>query len=172
MFLKSSLYTSVCAIVLMLAACSRVEKGSDIVMDQAPHAHQLRVVNVLDAKEYNDAHIKGSIHVPFEKVTDEAKNWQKDDTIVIYCSNYLCGASKIAAKQLKDLGFTDVSVYEGGMAEWFKLGQTDATFIVEGPATEQYLTFDVQKPAEEVSDVQAVSAQALKQKMQEAGLLA
>lgn len=142
---------------------------------------QLRVINVLDKALYDDAHIAGSEQVDFARVKDAAAGWNKDETIVFYCSNYQCQASKEAARQLQELGFTKAMAYEGGMEEWNRLSKGDATqnmpadagFGVTGAAKQDYLNVRVPRPAmDESTTITIVSAQDLKQMMQQAGLLA
>lgn len=94
----------------------------------------LYVVNVLDKEEYDDCHIKGSINVPFDMLEQNVKKFDKDSTIVLYCSNYRCTASKEGVKMLRDMGFKNVYAYEAGMADWYQKG-----LPVEGPCGASYL---------------------------------
>src|SRR5918994_1129499 len=80
------------------------------------------VVNVLDKELYDDCHITGSIHIPFNQLKKELSQQDKSREIVVYCSNYRCTSSHYAVKQLQDLGFGNAQVYEGGMAEWYQQG--------------------------------------------------
>jgi rhodanese-related sulfurtransferase len=116
--------------------------GIKVATQQVVEAPQgkLIVVNVLDKKLYDDAHIKGSIHVDYTDLSKEAQKWNKDATVVVYCADYLCGASASGAQQLAALGFKDVRAYEGGMAEWHQLHQKDASYELEGPAKMEYLS--------------------------------
>ena len=111
-------------------------------------------------------HIAGSINVPFEKVKDTAtkENWDKNVSIVTYCSNYACSASGAAAKELKELGFSNVSAYEGGMAEWFELSKKDPSYKVVGSGQEKYLTMPNEKPTEENKEIKVISAEELKKR--------
>lgn len=81
---------------------------------------QLVVVNVLDKDYYDDCHITGSINIPFEDLEERVKGMNKKDAYVFYCSNYACTAAPFSAKMLKDAGFEQVSVYHGGMVEWYQ----------------------------------------------------
>lgn len=133
----------------------------------------LKVVNVLDDNLYKDAHITGSIQVDFDKVKDAAEGWNKNDTVVFYCSNYLCQASFESARQLKEMGFNHVMAFEGGMEEWYRLNQEgDASYKYEGPAAQDYLKMKITKPEHtEESTVKIISAVELKDMMKQAGLL-
>ena len=98
------------------------------------------LINVLDKKEFDDAHIEQSINVPFETVSSFLDNLpDKKIPLIFYCANYLCSSSDDAAAIAVKKGFTDVSVYQGGMAEWYQAHQNDPVFIYNGPAEEEYL---------------------------------
>jgi len=134
------------------------------------------VVNVLDKALFDDAHIKGSIQIAEDKLAEESDKWAKDTTVVFYCSNAMCTASSKAAEMLMAKGFTNVSAFEGGMAEWFQLSKTSPEYAVEGPATAEYLAMQVQKPTEEptapASPVKKITAVELLNLMKSANLLA
>lgn len=147
--------------LIFIAGCSRVEETKNNV----PHNTGLLVINILDKPFYEDAHIKGSIHVPFMDLADFAQNLDRKTEVVVYCSNYACSASGAAAKQLRDMGFSHVWAYEGGMAEWYQL-----QLPVEGPAGKDYLRADNEKMESDES-VAIISSQDLKKKMEEHALL-
>jgi rhodanese-related sulfurtransferase len=138
---------------------------------EASHRSLLKVVNVLDAALYNDAHIKGSINIPMAKVKETVKSWDKKQPVVIYCANYTCSASGQIAKELTNLGFTDAFAYEGGTAEWYQLQKNDSSYALEGPAQQGYLQLKVPQPQEHLEGVKTITAQKLKEKMIEAHLI-
>lgn len=125
----------------------------------------LYVINVLDKREYDDCHIKGSINVPFENMQDFAKGLNKQTELIIYCSNYWCTASGEAVKMLLDMGFASVWAYEAGMAEWYQ-----QKLPVTGACKEEYLTKIVAKPHQQ-DIIPVISTLQLKEKMEKAGLL-
>lgn len=132
---------------------------------QADKAARFQVINVLEKDFYDDAHIKGSINVPLMKVKEYAKDLDRTTEIVVYCANYPCSASAAAWRELTNMGFTNVWVYEGGTAEWFQLG-----LPIEGVAQQEY----VRGPNEKVEAdprVRVIETPALKAKMEAAGLL-
>ena len=103
------------------------------------------LINVLDEDEFNRHHIPGSINIPLHpsayaggqstvsfasRVDREVGD--RDAQIVVYCACVDCPASKMAAQQLDDAGFTNVSCYEGGMKEWEAFGQ-----VVKGVVASQ-----------------------------------
>lgn len=126
------------------------------------------VMNVLDKELYDDCHIIGSVHVPFNRVEQYVRNENKDREIIVYCSNYACTTSHYVAQKLCELGFSHVYVYAGGMAEWWQHG-----LPVEGSATKSYLTVKAEpifQSNEEVTmhacdGVKIISTQALAEKL-------
>lgn len=143
-------------LTLGLTACSWL--GDSSVPAQESIA--LRVVNVLDKPLYDDCHIKGSINVPFMEVEEVAKSWNKDGEVVFYCSNYQCTASGAAARQLEQLGFENVFVYDAGMAAWYQSG-----LPVEGACAQGYLKMVNNKPDEREQGVKLIDTQKLYDKM-------
>jgi rhodanese-related sulfurtransferase len=136
--------------LLVVAACSQPHKNPSLL-----------VINVLGAEQYNDAHIKGSINVPFDQVEAYAKKLDQKTEVVFYCANYMCSASGTAAEIFKKLGFEKVWAYEGGTAEWYQLG-----YPIDGAATDTYLKAENKKPAEEgTHSYGLITAQELKKKM-------
>ena len=94
----------------------------------------LVVVNVLDKKYYEDCHIQGSVHIPFEDIEARIKTFDKNNHYVFYCSNYACTAAPFTATMLKEAGFPKVSVYHGGIVEWYQ-----KKYPCVGPAELSYL---------------------------------
>ena len=78
------------------------------------------IVDVLSAEDYLDAHLKGAINIPYKQVKSLAPQVLPDKTaeIVVYCGSYQCGASLAAAKSFKELGYTNIYDYKGGIMEW------------------------------------------------------
>jgi len=95
----------------------------------------LMIINVLDKKYYDDCHIKGTINVPVNELKMNAKSWDKNKEIILYCASYKCPKSMEAYKILKKLGFKKTHLYEGGMKEWVEKG-----FPKEGSCKMDYLT--------------------------------
>jgi rhodanese-related sulfurtransferase len=67
-------------------------------------------------------HIPGSIHFNTHGAPDaHAGRFQgldKDDDIVVYCSNVDCNASRAAIAQLLAHGYRRVKHYAGGLIDW------------------------------------------------------
>jgi len=85
--------------------------------------NEVTLIEVLEEEEYNKSHIKGAINIPLKKISFEArKKFDKNDNLVVYCSDEDCTASPTAAKKLKDSGFKNVWDYEGGKKAWKEAG--------------------------------------------------
>jgi len=69
---------------------------------------------------YQEAHIPGSLN--YSHIEDALANLDKDEEIVVYCSDPSCIASQSAYRMLVKNGFTNVRRYSGGLAEWSAAG--------------------------------------------------
>lgn len=83
----------------------------------------LPIINVLSEQDFNNDHITGSQNVPFkdnDKFVQQVEKiiGGKTKPVILYCASSTCDASKNAAQKLESSGFTDVTVYEGGVKEW------------------------------------------------------
>lgn len=82
-----------------------------------------RVVEVLMPREYDGGHIPGAIHMHFATIGGRASGaFSKDDTIVTYCHDEKCRASRIAAAKLQALGYHEAYHYPGGKRAWTEAG--------------------------------------------------
>ncbi len=90
--------------------------------------------------EYDDGHIPGSVLIPARairsKIADndlwpeinKGRTPRKDQPIIVYCwwkpcdCPWLATNSDAARAALKDLGYSDVSVIDGGMITWLEAG--------------------------------------------------
>ncbi|MDZ7794738.1 MAG: rhodanese-like domain-containing protein [Spirochaetia bacterium] len=83
----------------------------------------IKLVEVLMPKPFNQAHIKGAINIPLNSIAKEASGrFNKNDEIVVYCADTKCKASPAAAEKLETFGFTNVHDYEGGKKDWMEAG--------------------------------------------------
>ena len=75
------------------------------------------IIDAREQYEYDDGHIPGAIHIPYDKITDCAENElpDKDQLILVYCRSGR--RSKIAAEELVKLGYTHVKEF-GGIIDW------------------------------------------------------
>lgn len=129
--------------------------------DNSSNNNKLLVLNILDPELYQDCHIPGSINVPLDELENYTRDLDLNREIIVYCSNYLCTASKYAAELLQKLGFKQVYAYEAGMAEWRQHG-----LPVDGLAKQQYLTAVIAQPEElQAQNIKIITTKALAAKM-------
>lgn len=83
---------------------------------------KLQIIDVLSPESYKNAHVKGAINIPLGELEAKRKLIDKNKTIVVYCANFRCHASTMAAEKLTALGFKDVHDYKGGIKEWKEAG--------------------------------------------------
>ena len=88
-----------------------------------------RLVMALNEWSYRAMRIPGSIH--FNTPAEARAGLDKDDEIVVYCSNPACVGSQFFYHALVSGGYTNVRRYEGGLADW-----QDAAYAFEGDAVE------------------------------------
>ena len=88
---------------------AKLDRGDDFKLVMAMHEWG-----------FNAAHIPGSVH--FNTVADAEKHLDRDDEIVVYCSDPACVASQFAYRWLIDAGYTNVRRYPGGVSDWASAG--------------------------------------------------
>ena len=78
------------------------------------------LLEALPERYYAQKHLPGAILFPHDQVDQRATTVIPDHStpVVVYCASRSCQNSRIAAQRLIQLGYTDVSVYEGGKQEW------------------------------------------------------
>ncbi len=122
-------------------SCDTSNNKNNIITISAPELKKkieqksdLMVINVLNEKFYRDCHIKGSTHIPLNRLKSEVLDWDKNQEIIVYCANYMCTTSSAAFKILQKMGFKNIASFEGGMKEW-----KDKNFSYGGPCVLDYL---------------------------------
>ena len=88
---------------------AKLDRGDDFKLVMAMHEWG-----------FNAAHIPGSMH--FNTVADAEKYLDRDDEIVVYCTDPACVASQFAYRWLVEAGYSDVRRYAGGVSDWAAAG--------------------------------------------------
>ncbi len=85
---------------------------------------ELTLVEALTQEEFDKGHIPGAIRISKDEVNERAPVLltDKNARIVVYCANLECNASPAVAGKLTSLGYTDVSDYKAGKADWIAAG--------------------------------------------------
>ena len=118
------------------------------------------IFDVSMESSFQDCHIKGAQYVAYDKIAKMVRDFEKSTDIVVYCTNAYCTASTEAYHILKKLGFTNVSIYKGGIAQWYQEG-----LPTEGGCKQPYLLQKVEKK-EVDSLLNVISTQELKSKLE------
>ncbi|MBP8828176.1 MAG: rhodanese-like domain-containing protein [Desulfobacter sp.] len=125
------------------------DKG--VVMAGANKAHGvdvMQIINPLKVKQllqsgrvivldvrwpeiYDQGHIPGALNFPLDDFEEQKKALLSKitlkDEILVYCAGVTCHDSHTFAVRLVEMGFTHVTVYAGGFAEWQEMGFDVAT---------------------------------------------
>lgn len=81
-------------------------------------------VDVRDEWDFKEAHITGSINVPFYKIVEKKdifNNFNKEARLIVYCSDLSCELSEKSHDFLFNLGFNNVQILKDGFNIWKKL---------------------------------------------------
>jgi len=78
------------------------------------------LIDVRTADLFNAGHIPQARNVPAADIEQKASHLPKNKPLIVVCELGRSAAS--AAAQLKKLGFTEVSVLEGGVKAWNEAG--------------------------------------------------
>jgi len=92
----------------------------DELRQKLARGERMKLVMCLNEWAFRAKHIPGSIH--FNTPDEMLAGLQKDDEIVVYCSNPDCLASLAAYHRLADHGYTNVRRYSGGLVDWENAG--------------------------------------------------
>jgi len=162
---KRSMYGSLffmTFVLLVVPGCDWHSKQTDVSAKEP----MLRLIDVNTQEVYNDAHIRGAVHVDLESVEKESSQWNKKTPVVFYCSDYACMASHSAAEKLQTLGFEDVAVYPGGIQEWYSLSkESSEKYLLDGKAEMAFLRNEVRKVVPIKEGANVVSADQLAQRL-------
>jgi rhodanese-related sulfurtransferase len=87
-----------------------------------------RLVMALAEWAYQAKHIPGSLH--FDNINEAIQSLNKDEEIVVYCSDENCIASKAFGQLLERNGYTNVLHFAGGLQAWEQAGlPLDGTWV-------------------------------------------
>lgn len=90
-----------CLVLVCLVGCSK-EKKEVNEMDKIIAKNNYIIVDVRTDEEYNESHVKGSINIPYDEISENT-NLDKTKTILVYCKSGV--RSNKAYNTLKELGY-------------------------------------------------------------------
>ena len=121
-------YILIMLAALTLTACgtdiSERDEGDSYMNITAQEAKEIMdtesnyvILDVRTQEEYDEGHIKDAILIPDYEIADRAESelTDKEQLILVYCRSGR--RSKNAAKQLADMGYTNVKEF-GGIIDW------------------------------------------------------
>lgn len=121
-------YILIMLAALTLTACgtdiSERDEGDSYMNITAQEAKEIMdtesnyvILDVRTQEEYDEGHIKGAILIPDYEIADRAESelTDKEQLILVYCRSGR--RSKNAAKQLADMGYSNVKEF-GGIIDW------------------------------------------------------
>jgi len=74
------------------------------------------LLDVRPAKEYEEGHIPGAVHMPLSDIGSRIKRLKKDKELVVYCRS---GNQSIwAIKRLMGMGYKNLYNLKGGYSAW------------------------------------------------------
>ena len=83
---------------------------------------QALFVDARAAESFQAGHIPGAVSLPLGRIDDVINGFLTDHgvttAIVTYCSSVNCPDAERLAALLKDFGYSNVSVFKGGMESW------------------------------------------------------
>jgi rhodanese-related sulfurtransferase len=85
----------------------------------------LKLVEVLAPKQYDDFHLPGAMNVPLETDFEEGIQQaipDKTSKVVVYCWDEDCDASSKAGRKMEQLGYEHVYHYKAGKKDWKEAG--------------------------------------------------
>jgi rhodanese-related sulfurtransferase len=99
----------------------------DIAAAHDEYRNETLFLDARRTREYEAGHITGAQSASaweadlLEKITKTREEYPAEAPIVVYCgSSKECEDSKIVSRQLKEVGFTSIMIYQGGFPEWSK----------------------------------------------------
>ncbi len=90
------------------------------LMQKLERKEDFRLVMALAEWAFQAKHIPGSIH--FATMREALQSLNKEDEIVVYCSDENCIASTALGQLLERNGYNHVLHFAGGLADWEHAG--------------------------------------------------
>lgn len=73
-------------------------------------------IDVRTLGEFKGNHIRGFKNIPLHQLAQKSKELSKDQEVVLICQSGM--RSQKASKELKKLGFTNITNVKGGVSAW------------------------------------------------------
>lgn len=96
--------------------------GREELKSKLDNDEPIKLVMALNRWAFDAKHIPRSLH--FDDPDDLYSALQKDDEIIVYCSNVDCLSSVALYRALLERGYSNVRRYAGGLLDWEEAGLT------------------------------------------------
>lgn len=101
--------------LMSLISCQELQ---DRMQDSLDTEQGLYVINVLPKKVCKDCKIPGTLNIPVDKLIKKVQKWPKNREIIIHCAGDPCPLGRHAYQMLRELGFTNIWLFDGGLRSW------------------------------------------------------
>lgn len=88
--------------------------------DKLDSKEPIKLIMALNRWAFDAKHIPGSLH--FDNPDDLYSAVDKDDEVIVYCSNVDCLSSVALYRALMERGYNNVRRYAGGLMDWEEAG--------------------------------------------------
>jgi phage shock protein E len=102
------------------------QTGVDTVHEALVSGADIIIVNVRESDEYEAEHIPQAKHIPRGMLELRAAEELPDKSVRIVTHCNAGGRGSLAAKSLRDMGYTNVANLEGGLDAWRETGYETA----------------------------------------------
>jgi len=90
------------------------------LLEMMENKESFKLVEVLSEESFGEGHLPSAINIPANQIEEKVDELlpNKDEKVIVYCSNFTCGASTGFARKLQSMGYKDVWDYKGGKKDW------------------------------------------------------
>src|SRR5258708_3308289 len=87
------------------------EIDRDELKQKLDHPKKFVLVEALPSHDFHELHLPGAISIPADQIRSQASELlPKEAEIIVYCSGPACHASDDAARELTEMGYSNVIV--------------------------------------------------------------
>ncbi len=99
------------------------EIDRDELKQKLDHPKKFVLVEALPADHFHKLHLPGAINIPADQIRNRASELlPREAEIIVYCAGPTCHASDDAARELTEMGYSNVRRYLGGKQDWVEAG--------------------------------------------------
>jgi hydroxyacylglutathione hydrolase len=95
------------------------------------HRDKFIPLDTRSKREWDEGHIKDSIHIPFPDCRTRYREVEKEKPVAVICNTAI--RASLAASILKQHRLTNLSVVAGGMTAWRAAGYSESCPTCEAP---------------------------------------